>query len=251
VLMSGDSTAVTLGLALSYWSTQSHDGLHVIDEGTEGCGVTRVRHYLSDGNRITAPSACNPSTPGAMQWPAVLARQLRAYRPKVCILLAGRWEVHDSVDAEGRVSNIMQPNYAHYVQQQMQRYVTIAAHAGSRVVLMTAPYYDSGEQPNGQPRQEDAPSRVRAYNQLVRAVARANPQTVSLVTLNAMVSPQGKFTTTIGNLVVRAPDGVHFPFFAIFNETAHAPDTLVQVEQFSRWIGPQILPTVVEAAQQP
>jgi hypothetical protein len=113
---------------------------------------------------------------------------------------------------------------------------------------MTAPYYDSGEQPDGQPLLEDSPVRVRDYNQLVRRVASADPLVVSLVDLNAIVSPQGRFTTTVGAITVRAPDGVHFPFFNVFDDTAPLPDTAAETEQFARWIGPQIFPTLEEAA---
>ncbi len=251
VLVAGDSTALTMGLALAYAADQSKDGLEVIDKGSEGCGVAEGRTFVADGVTSRVPPACNSGAPVGDQWPALLKDWINQYKPKVCVLLAGRWELFDRTDLAGHLTNITHPAYASYVQQQIQRFVSISTRLGCRVVLMTAPYFQSGEQPDGQPRPEDDPARVQDYNALVRAVARANPQTVSLVLLNPMVSVDGHYTQSIGKIVVRAPDGVHFPFYAIFNEDAHAPDTAAQEEQFALWIGPKILPTIVKAAHAP
>jgi peptidoglycan/LPS O-acetylase OafA/YrhL len=247
VVMTGDSTALTLAQALGYWSTESKSDLAVIDKGSVGCGIAEGRYYEMNGTSNRVPSACNPDAPPSAQWPALLKDWLVRYRPRVVVLLAGRWEVFDRTNLAGQVTNITHPNYARYVQGQIQRFVSIASSDGARVVLMTAPYYDSGEQPDGQPLLEDSPVRVRDYNQLVQKVATANPQVVSVVDLNAIVSPQGRFTTTIGAVTVRAPDGVHFPFFNVFDDTAHLPDTAVQTEQFAGWIGPKVFP-ILEAA---
>jgi hypothetical protein len=248
VLIAGDSTALTLAQSLYYWSTVSKSDLAVIDKGTVGCGIAEGQYYEMNGTSNPVPNACNPDAPPSAQWPALLKDRLVRYRPRVVVLLAGRWEVFDRTNLAGQVTNITHPSYAHYVRGQIQRFVSIASSDGAKVVLMTAPYYDSGEQPDGQPLPEDSPVRVRDYNQLIRKVASANPQVVAIVDLNAIVSPQGRFTTTIGAITVRAPDGVHFPFFDVFDDTAPLPDTAAQTEQFARWIGPKILPTLEAAA---
>jgi peptidoglycan/LPS O-acetylase OafA/YrhL len=248
VLVTGDSTALTLGQSLSFWSSESNSDLTVIDKGSVGCGIAEGRYYEMDGTSNRVAEACNPGAPPSAQWPALLRDWLVRYRPKVVVLLAGRWEVFDRTDLAGQVTDITNPSYARYVQGQLQRYVSIASSGGAEVVLMTAPYYDSGEQPDGRPLPQDDPVRVRDYNQLVRRVASADPSVVSLVDLNAIVSPEGRFTTTVGAVTVRAPDGVHFPFFNVFDDTAPLPDTAVETEQFARWIGPQIFPTLEEAA---
>ena len=224
VLVTGDSTALTLAQSLSYWASVSKSDLTVIDKGSVGCGVAEGSSYEMNGtsNRVAEP--CNPGAPPSAQWPALLKDWLVRYRPKVVVLLAGRWEVFDRTDLAGQVTNITNPGYARYVQGQLQRYVSIASSAGASVVLMTAPYYDSGEQSDGQPLPQDDPVRVRDYNQLVRRVADADPSVVSVVDVNAMVSPHGRFTTTVGAVTVRAPDGVHFPFFDVFDDRPrHCP----------------------------
>ena len=238
---------MTLAQSLAYWASVSNSDLTVIDKGSVGCGIAQGRYYEMDGtsNRVAEP--CNPGTPPSAQWPALLKDWLVRYRPKVVVLLAGRWEVFDRTDLAGQVTNIANPGYARYVQAQLERYVSIASSGGASVVLMTAPYYDSGEQSDGQPLPQDNPVRVR-YNQVVRTVAGADPSVVSLVDLNAIVSPAGRFTTTVGATTVRAPDGVHFPFFDVFDDTAPLPDTAAETEQFARWIGPRVFPALEAAA---
>ncbi|MGA2473954.1 MAG: acyltransferase, partial [Acidimicrobiales bacterium] len=81
---------------------------------------------------------------------------------------------------------------------------------GARVVLFTMPYVDpSDRQPDGLPWSENMPSRVRAYNALVRQVARSDPGEISVIDLNRMLSPAGVYTASLDGVAVRWPDGVH------------------------------------------
>ena len=213
-----------------------------------GCGVAEGTTVVAEGGSITLPPACNLDSPAAEQWPALLARDVARYRPDVVVLLAGRWEAFDRPDGVGRLTDITQPGFADDVELQLQRFVSIATAKGARAVLMTAPYY----QPAGaQPRPEDDPVRVDDYNRLVAAVVRADPTTTALFRLGALVSPHGRFAATVDGRTVRAPDGLHFPFYSLVDPTAPAPDTYGQVLAFSRWIGPKVLPTLVGAARPP
>ena len=249
VLLYGDSTALTLGLALGDWTTESGDGLNVINEGQFGCGIAEGTFVVSAGSRDEVPAACNPQAPAAEQWPAILAREVTLYRPAVVALLAGRWEVFDRSGPGGQVTNITQRSYALYVEQELERFVEIASESGSRVILMTAPYYDPPEGSASRLPPEDDPVRVSDYNRLLSAVAAAHPGTTSLFDLNAIVSPGGRYALEVGHQLVRAPDGVHFPFFGLFRGNDPDPDTTAQVMQFSRWIGPKVVPTIEGAAR--
>jgi peptidoglycan/LPS O-acetylase OafA/YrhL len=248
VLVFGDSTALTLTYSLASYATASHDGLDLIDGGMEACGIAEGSSFVDNGVLTRDLPECNPSDPASGQWPNILHYELLEDHAKVLVLLAGRWEVYDRTDSQGRITNITHPAYANYVRQQIQRVVTIAVDAGCRVVLLTAPYYDSGEQPDGQPEPQDQPVRVRDYNRLLTEVARANRRVAVLVNLNAMVSPDGHYTATIGSLTVRTPDGVHFPFDNLAQPDAPAPDTEQQVDAFGRWIGPKIDPVIAHQA---
>ncbi len=242
VLLYGDSVALTLGLALGDYTGAAHDGIRVINDGQLGCGIAEGTWVQADGASIGLPADCNVDSPAADQWPALLSRQVDRYRPDVVMMLAGRWEAFDRPGASGGLTNITRPGCAASVATQLQRFVTIASSRGARVVLMTAPYY---RPPAGQSGPEDDPARVDAYNRLVRRVVQANPATTSLFRLNALVSPQGRFALTVDGRVVRAADGIHFPFYSLSDPTGADPDNLLQVLAFGRWIGPKALPFMV------
>ena len=246
VMVYGDSTALTLGLALNSWAQASHDGIGVNDQALVGCGIAESRYFVGDGVVVPTTAACNTSSPIDQQWPAILARKLKRYQPKVLVFLVGRTELYDRIDPNGRTTNINDPTYASYIRGQLQKVVTLGADAGSHVVLLTSPYFQSGEEPNGKARPEDQPQRTRAYNHLVAQVATANPRWATLVNLNAMVSPGGKFAFSIHGMVIRTPDGIHFPFYSLDNPNAASPNTFTQVAAFARWIGPKIDRVIVQ-----
>ena len=121
-------------------------------------------------------------------------------------LPAGRLEVLDRTYA-GQWTNILQPAYSSYVKGQLRLAVDIAGSGGARVILLTAPCYDTGEQPDGRPWPEDSPQRLTRYNQIVRSVAVESNE--SLVNFNALVCPHGRYQSHIDSYDARY-DGVHF-----------------------------------------
>ncbi|MGD0313132.1 MAG: acyltransferase family protein [Acidimicrobiales bacterium] len=242
LLITGDSTALTLGTALPQqgagWNTT------IDEQGTIGCGVA-IGPLIVDHGIFERPGApCDSATPVDQQWPARLRRLVASDRPNIVALLAGRWEVMDRA-YEGRWTNILDPAFQRYVRAQLRLAVQIGTAAGAHMVLLTAPCYSSGEQPDGSPWPEDSPGRIKAYNAQVTAVAAEFPLQVSVVNLNAMICPGGTFQSTIDGVTVRAPDGIHFPYFHFGDPQAAAPDTLVQVDAFAKWIGPRLMPSLV------
>jgi hypothetical protein len=92
----------------------------------------------------------------------------------------------------------------------LEQAITVLHSFGARVVLLTMPYIDpSQRQANGQPFDEDTPSRAEAYNALVRQVARRQPRVVSVIDLNHMLAPGGAYAATVDGVVVRSSDGIH------------------------------------------
>lgn len=77
---------------------------------------------------------------------------------------------------------------------------------------------------------------------MVRQVAAADSSQVTLVNLNALVCPGGHYTQRIRDVTVRAPDGVHFPFFSITHPDTADPDTEAQVEPFAKWLSIHLWP---------
>jgi peptidoglycan/LPS O-acetylase OafA/YrhL len=205
-LVLGDSTALTLGIAIAPW-THLYD-LNERDDGTLGCGVTVSDAQVELGRKIPTNWPCR-TYPGAHEttfesW----HHEVASFDPDVVAILAGRWEVHN-VWRNGQLLNILQPGFQADVADGLTRAVRIASSRGARVVLLTQPCANSGERANGQPWPEDSPRRIAIYNAIVRAVAKRTGATV--LDLFSMVCPGGGYTQTIGGVTVRAPDGVHFP----------------------------------------
>jgi hypothetical protein len=150
---------------------------------------------------------------------------------------------------KGRWTNILNPEFQRYVRQQLELAVRIGTALGAHMVLMTAPCYSSGERPDGSPWPEDSAARVNAYNDQVYAAAAKFPSTTSVFNLNTLMCPGGTFEPVIDGVTVRAPDGIHFPFFHFGEPQASAPDTLAQVGAFARWIGPRLMPSLVGGAK--
>jgi peptidoglycan/LPS O-acetylase OafA/YrhL len=245
VLVLGDSTALTLSVGLSL--DASRYGAKVVDKGILGCGVAEIAVLKTSGNDVAVAPACNPSTPLDKRWPALWRGWIHTYHPAIAAILAGRWEV-STVEWRGRWTSILSPAFAEYVRQQLQQAVDIASSGGAPVVLFTAPCYDSGEQSNGSAWPEDLHDRLNAYNRLVREVVAANPKEASLVDLHAVVCPGGNYRTQIDGVTVRAPDGVHFPFFSETSPNTAAPDTEAVVKKFGAWLAPRLWPSIIAAA---
>ena len=100
------------------------------------------------------------------------------------------------------------------------------------MVLLSHPCYSSGEQPNGSAWPEDAPARVTRTTTSCAPWRRSSPKSVSLVNLDAVVCPGGQYTTTINGVTVRAPDGIHFPYYRVDDPNAAVPDTKAQIDAF-------------------
>jgi peptidoglycan/LPS O-acetylase OafA/YrhL len=204
-LLLGDSTMYTLYQAIAPWG-RVNDVL--LENGSiKGCGVTITNAQIEHGVSVPTNYPCADDPQGHAtiyeRWSADVA----AFRPDVVAILAGRWEVHD-VYANGSLVNITQPAFRADVAAGLTRAVRIAGSRGARVVLMTQPCADSGEQPNGEPWPEDSPARIATYNAIVRGVAARTGASVQ--DLFTMVCPNRTFEETIDGIRVRSPDGVHF-----------------------------------------
>ena len=63
--------------------------------------------------------------------------------------------------------------------------------------------------PDGTIYPENQPSRVNAYNAVLRKVAAGHPGVVFINNVNKTLDPQGHFTATINGVTVRYSDGIH------------------------------------------
>jgi hypothetical protein len=209
VLLVGDSVAGTLGVGLA--AEARLYGVQIANQGTPGCSLSmqtqiRVLFYT------VSPDA--PCDVGAN--PASLLdtwrRWVDTYNPDVVVYLA-RGETFDQSVA-GQWQNLGQPNFDRYVESRYSEAAGVLGSRGASVVLLTTPYYDSGVAPTGATWPEDDPARVTTDNAAMRQVAGAAPggsgDRVYVFDLNAVVSPDQRYSASVDQVNVRCTDGVHF-----------------------------------------
>ena len=164
-LMLGDSTMLTLAVAIAPWTH-----LYDVDENASstilGCGVTTSDAQFEHGVAIPTNWPCRREPFGHETMQQIWGRAVQSVHPEVVSILAGRWEVHNLL-VDGHVVNITSPPSGE-VAAGLTKAVRIAGADGANVVLMTQPCASSGERPNGQPWPEDSPSRIATYNGIVR-----------------------------------------------------------------------------------
>jgi peptidoglycan/LPS O-acetylase OafA/YrhL len=204
LLLVGDSTAVTLGIGLGAYK-RDYD-IEMQNSGILGCGLTEGSEYELQGVVAPMASQCSGAR-GEEQWPEIWKQDIKTFQPNVVMILAGRWEVTNRT-YQGQWTNISEPKYADYVRRQLKLAVRVASSKGAKVILLTAPCYNTGEQPNGQPWPEDSPRRLAEYNSLVRQVGSTEPGT-TVVNFEAMACPAGHYQSYLDGVDVRY-DGVHF-----------------------------------------
>jgi peptidoglycan/LPS O-acetylase OafA/YrhL len=146
-------------------------------------------------------------------WQEIWSKDVAEAHPEVVGVLFGRFELADNF-YDGRWMHVGQPVWDDHIEGLLQQAVAILTAGGAHVVLYTFPYIDPPvEQANGSPFPENEPSRVDAWNGLLRQVAADHPATVTLVDLNRILDPDGHFTDTVGGVGVRwADDGIHITY---------------------------------------
>ena len=107
---------------------------------------------------------------------------------------------------------------------------------GAYVVLLTAPCFNSGEQPNGTALARGRPGPTGPLQRrCVRAVAAEHPATVRVEDFGAMVCPGGVYSTTRDGVLLRDGDGVH----------------IVPTPAAGQWLAAHLLPAVVQRRPAP
>ncbi|MDQ6696516.1 MAG: acyltransferase family protein [Actinomycetota bacterium] len=193
VLALGDSVALTL------FGVDSPPGVWLEDAARVGCGVTSDQ--LRTRGQLGRP--CRGQDP-LEEWQTEVTDK----DPDVVTVLVGRWEVPDHRFG-GRWVHVGDRAFDAYLADRLDRGVRILSSRGAHVVLLTTPYSDPLERPDGGRWPEDDPRRVDAFNRIVREVASRHRREVSVFELGQELSPGGHFAQVIDGVTVRSPDGVH------------------------------------------
>jgi hypothetical protein len=245
VLLVGDSMAASLGngvngeeqgfggLRLTQGSgidgsVGRYFGLNVVNKATPNCGLISGTYRVQNNPPTKSAPPCEPGS-GNPGWAADWSKIVAAENPRVSVFLA-RLDIVDRL-LNGRWTHIGDPAFDAHLLSQIRLAVKVLSSRGGKVILLTTPYYSTGEQPDGLPWPEDVPSRVDTYNAMLREVARENPANVFVLNLNAIVDPQGRFQETVDGVNLRFIDGVHL------------------TAQGDCWIAPRLLPQIRQIAQ--
>ena len=199
VLIVGDSLALTVAVGMAPYAASY--GIELGGRSHTGCSVA-IALPLDDHGVVGDPFGNCPT------WPTWWADDVRQLHPQVVGVVIGFWEVVDRW-YQGRWQHLGDPAFDAYETAQLDRAVAILSSQGARVALFTAPYFHTGEQPDGDPWPQDDTARVDRLNQLIDQVAARHPGTVTVIPLHAFLDPGGRFTWSIGGKVVRQGDGVH------------------------------------------
>jgi len=224
-MLLGDSMATTLG-----------EGLYV--QSKEKWGIDSQFAYTALGCdldpdlEIHSSGADGPATPGCKDWQTKWPEFVQEDHPQVVALLLGRWEAVDH-RYQGQWTHIGEPLWDNHLEAELQQAIDIFTGGGAKVILFTMPYVDPAEAPDGSTYPENQPSRADAYNALVRRVAAANPNTVTVYDLNKVLDPDGHFTSEVDGVNVRWSDGIHISLTG------------------GLWLRPKILPLVDRLALGP
>ncbi|MEV4641390.1 acyltransferase family protein [Actinoplanes sp. NPDC049548] len=192
----GDSVSWVIGTYLP-----EHPGMWTSVRAIQGCGIAT----LPDIRYIDAP---HTNYPGCTNWEKRWKRGVTKDNPDVAVVELNRWELMDR-RYQGRYQHIGDPAYDAYLTAQLEKAIAIAGSRGAAVVLLTAAYTHRAEKPDGGLYAEDQPSRVDAWNDLLRATAARRPGKVTVLDLNPLVCPDGEFTWRIHGMKVRS-DGLHY-----------------------------------------
>jgi hypothetical protein len=190
----GDSTAWTL---LRY--LPATPGIDFIDHTVIGCGIARGGPYRYSGQTLDQKPECDT-------WPDRWFQRIAHDRPRVVLLIIGRWEVVDRF-YQGHWTHIGDPAFDAFLMGELQRALGILTGTGARLVVTTEPYNRRGEKPDGGLYPEDQPDRADHWNTLLRRII-GQRRDVAILDLNKKLCPNGVYTAKVDGLTVRS-DGVH------------------------------------------
>jgi len=219
-------------------------GVAVGDEGIFGCGLPQGGPIVVNGRQSAdLPQPCDGSS--SPQWPELYQQLVSRDSPQVAVLVVGFWEVVDRWH-DGAWTNITDPAYQRYLTSQLVRAINILHAQGAHVDLTLSPYFNEPNPGNAVPAPEESNARVDKWNQIVRQMPSMFGAGVSILDFNAKLDPNGIYSQVIDGIVVRAPDGVHFPYFNVASPYAADPDTEASCAAFGQWFGDWLWPQLLE-----
>jgi peptidoglycan/LPS O-acetylase OafA/YrhL len=199
-LLLGDSVALTLGGGLRIDADRW--GVSLDNQGKIGCD-------LDPDSTVNIEGSITQAAQGCANWPQTWQRLIDRLNPDVVAVELGRWEVSDRI-IDGKWTEIGQPAWDRVYSAELAEAIRILSSKGAHVVIFTLPYItQTTEAPNGTPWDINQPVRTNEYNALVRRVVARFPGRASVIDLNRLLDPAGKYTSYLDGVRVRNPDDEH------------------------------------------
>ena len=205
VLLVGDSMGMTLGSGLAVDSEKW--GVDFVDGATLGCD-------LDPTSIVDIEGSISQTAQGCLDWQNQWAAQIGALRPDVVAIAVGRWEVSDRL-LNGKWTHIGEPAWNRRLEALLNEAIGVSSSRGAKVALFTLPYVrQTTEQPNGQPWDINLPGRTDEFNALLRHVAFLQRRTTTVIDVNRMLDPNGRYTSYVHGVMVRNADQEHPSVYA-------------------------------------
>jgi len=199
VLLVGDSVAFTLGDKGFEGEVADANGLAFWNQAILFCELVPGAHRENDEVR--------PASDTCLEWEHDWRRTVELWDPAVSVLQLGAWEIFDR-EIDGEWVEFGTPEYDAVLVPVLQRAVDALSSQGAPVVVLTTPPFerDDGVTTNWT---QNETERTDHFNELLRDLADANPDTVRLIDLGGFLCPGNECRDQIDGVEMR-PDGLHY-----------------------------------------
>ncbi|MEZ5208324.1 MAG: SGNH hydrolase domain-containing protein [Acidimicrobiales bacterium] len=201
VALFGDSTALMSAFGLAGWLLDTGRGVPVDGRVDLGCSILRGglrRDHIGIG----------PNNPVCDDWPTSWGEMLRAHRPDLAVVQTGPWDILDHQFAGESVWRAPgDPTFDAALAAEMDAVLDLLSGEGAHVVWLTLPPQRTGvgAGPGGDTAPATDPARADRYNAVLRQVAAARPDDVTVL-------PYAEWLVDSGLDETLRPDGIHVAF---------------------------------------
>ena len=196
ILITGDSTAEAMAIALVNFQNEHPQQIQVLNLSQSGCPFTtslEIRYYSGDPGRDV--HQCSST------WRASVPTQVRAFQPDVSLVFLSLVEQADQLDPAGAAwHNVLEPGWRVTQEQAFQGLVSDLEVTGAPVAWTDAPYCKFQQD---LPWFGDDPARTDALNTIYRDMAGKEPKFTLLPYAGQLNRPNHFVDTSL------RPDGVH------------------------------------------
>jgi hypothetical protein len=179
-------------------------GFDFFDASVPGCGLMSERSEVWVGY-WQAGDPQGRCIPWRERWP----RDVAIWQPDVVVALFGGHETQD-YRIDGHVYRFDAPEGAGLAVSELTAVREELTTQGGRMVFLTAPYtIQAWQHPVDRPRSGYNDRWIDRWNDLLRETAAADPVRATVLDLNLLLDPEGRWTEVVNGVEVRAEDRVH------------------------------------------